>query len=198
MLGEGIYEFFYSFGSLGMLFGLFLILVVDAMIFPALPELFAVLVFSWNPSLIWAVFILITACSAEVVGNSSLYYLVKKAKLPRFIKRTMEKYINLLVLQDEKIILMNRIAPVVPFVGAFIAACNWDYRRSILYIMIGGIVKYSFLLILVGIFNVMYDRRSAQLITLTAVVILIGVSFLLSFISRKRLKSVQRLKEVKE
>jgi len=197
MLGEGIYELFSSFGSLGMLFGLFLILVVDAMIFPALPELFAVLVFSWDPSLIWAVFILIVACSAEVIGNSSLYYLVKKAKLPRFIKRTMKKYINLLVLKDEKIILMNRVAPVVPFVGAFITACSWNYRRSILYILIGGIAKYSFLLTLAGVFNIMYDRRSAQLIALTAVVILISVSFLLSLIARRRLKKRAEILEVK-
>src|SRR5207249_9507820 len=31
---------------------------------------------------------------------------------------------------DERAILLNRIAPVVPFVGAFIATLRWNYRRS--------------------------------------------------------------------
>ncbi len=184
---EGLYDWFLTYGIIYALIGMFIIFVIDAMIFPALPELFAVGAFLLNPVFWWGVTVLITAAVAEVVGNSLLYALVKRKRLPKFIRRTMKKWIGFLFLKDERIILMNRIAPVIPFTGAFIATCKWSYKKSMIYLVTGGVAKYSLLLLLVGMLNVKFDRDTAQWFTIAALIIIIGVSFASSYIYRKRI-----------
>jgi uncharacterized membrane protein YdjX (TVP38/TMEM64 family) len=179
------------------LLALYLIFVIDAAIFPALPEIFAVLFFMANPlpdgsALIWGLAVLSTAILGELTGNTLLYLivrnlLVKKRKMPAFLERVMKRYMDFLIVKDEKIILVNRIAPVVPFVGAFMAVCDWSYKRSITYIFLGSVAKYGFLLLLIGQFSLIYERGTAQLIALIAVLAVIGISALFSVIYRKRI-----------
>jgi len=190
MLGEPIFNFFSGLGTAGMIIALLLIFIVDATIFPALPELFAVIIFLSAPVLDfgWAAMVIVIALIGEVIGNSILYALAKKLKLPRFIKKVMNKYVKFFswLVKDEKIILVNRVAPLTPFVGAFIVACNWSYRKSIAYIVSGGAAKYSVLLILVGVFNVMWTREMATNVTIIMVIIMIAISAIVSVIYRKR------------
>jgi hypothetical protein len=115
-----------------------------------------------------------------------LYFAAKTIGLPKFMKRAMNKYIQFLVLKDERLILSNRIAPTVPLVGAFISACEWDFKKSIMYVAIGGLVKYTFLLSIVGAFNVAYPRDTAQNLTFVMVIVFIVVSALLAFIKSRR------------
>ena len=35
-------------------------------------------------------------------------------------------------------ILINRIAPILPFLGAFIALAGWKLKRSLIYVVVGG------------------------------------------------------------
>lgn len=190
MLGEPIFNFFSGLGTAGMIIALLLIFIVDATIFPALPELFAVIIFLSAPvlDLGWAAVVIVIALIGEVIGNSILYALAKKLKLPKFIKKVMNKYVKFFswLVKDEKIILVNRIAPLTPFVGAFIVACNWSYRKSIAYMVSGGAVKYSVLLILVGVFNVMWTRELATNVTIIMVIIMIAISAIASLIYRRR------------
>lgn len=186
---EGLYSWFLEHGALYALAGLFLILVIDAVIFPALPEIFAVIAFLLTPTLWWGVAILFVACCAEITGNSLLYLLVKKGKLPGFMQKAMKKWVGFLILKDERIILMNRIAPVVPFLGAFMATCEWSYRRSMLYLVIGGVLKYAGLLALVGLLNVSFDKEIAQLISIVAIIVIVCLSFASSYLYKKRLES---------
>jgi membrane protein YqaA with SNARE-associated domain len=199
MIGDFIYDLFHGLGPVVTLLALFLIFVIDAAIFPAIPEVFAVIFFLANPlpegsALVWGVAILIMAVLGELAGNTLLYLvvrnlLVKKKRTPRILERMMKRYVKFLVCRDEKIILVNRVAPVVPMVGAFMAVCEWSYRKSISYVFIGSLAKYSFLLILVGSFGVMYERDTAQVISIVAVIVVIAVSALLSFIYRRRMEN---------
>ncbi len=183
---EGLFDWFQGFGPGFALLGLFVIMVVDAMIFPALPELFAVLAFLIDPTPEWAAVLLATVCLAEVVGNSLLYAFVRWKKLPEFLERAMKKWTGFIIFSDERIILLNRLAPVMPFTGAFIATCNWNYRKSMLFLAVGGLMKYGALFGLVGLFDYQFDREETQLFSLLAVVIVICLSLAASYALKKR------------
>lgn len=184
---EGLHDWFLTYGTFYALIGLFFILVIDSMIFPTLPEIFAVAAFLLDPTLEWGIIILVTACLAEVTGNTLLYALVKKKKLPNFIQKVMKKWVEFLFLRDERILLLNRAAPVVPFTGAFIATCEWSYKLSMVYLVIGGAAKYGLLLALVGVLNVTFDPDTAQLFTLFALAFIISFSFAMSYFYRKKI-----------
>jgi membrane protein YqaA with SNARE-associated domain len=186
MLGDALIELFSSLGFVGGLVAIFLIFYFDAMIIPLIPELFAVLIFQADPVLEWGLLVLLVAEIGEILGNSTLYFAARTIGLPKFMKKAMNKYIQFLVLKDERLILSNRIAPTVPFVGAFISACEWDFRKSILYVAVGGLVKYTLLLSIVGAFNVAYPRDTAQNLTLIMVIVFIAVSALLALIKSRR------------
>lgn len=186
MLGDALVELFSSLGFVGGLVAIFLIFYFDAMIIPLIPELFAVLIFQADPVLEWGILVLVVAEVGEILGNSTLYFAAKTIGLPKFMKKAMNKYIQFLVLKDERLILSNRIAPTVPLVGAFIFACDWDFKKSILYVALGGLVKYTFLLSIVAAFNVAYPRDMAQNLTLIMVIVFIAVSALLALVKSRR------------
>src|SRR3989442_1568571 len=87
------------------------------------------------------------------------------------------------------VILMNRAVPVIPMVGAFIATLGWNYRRSMAYIAIGGLAKYAILLYVVFAIGLAYDVATARWITLALVVAVVGLSFLASWVRRRRIQA---------
>ncbi|TLZ59010.1 MAG: hypothetical protein E6K16_07720 [Methanobacteriota archaeon] len=175
---------------------MYLIFVVDAAVIPTLPEVFVVGFFSLHsdfgiPPVLWAAALLGMALAGEATGNSLLYFAVNRAlvrtgRMPKRIETLMRRWTNFLILHDERIILLNRVIPVVPFIGAFIAALKWSYPKSLAYILIGAAVKYSALLLLVGAIGVTYDPSIATWITLSLVVGLVVVSAIGSLVFRKR------------
>ncbi|TET89532.1 MAG: hypothetical protein E3J35_09620 [Methanomassiliicoccales archaeon] len=198
MFVEGIYDFFGPFGTVGVLLALFLIFIIDAVLFPVLPELFAVITFGLYPSMTWGALVLAVAVVGGVTGNAILYVVAKKAKLPRWITNRMKSYMSMLMIRDERIILLNRIVPVVPYTGAFIAVCDWDFSKSIFYVALGGFVKYSILILISDVFFVFYETGMARVVTIVLVVLFVGASFLLSCLYRGRLReknSVSRNKD---
>ncbi len=195
-LGEWIRGLFLFLGPAGVIAGLFVVFVVDAAIFPTLPELAIVLSYAyrdagWDPRA-WAGVLLAMAVAGEVVGNSLMYLWVRKllvdrGRMPAGIDRAMRRWTQFLLVQDERIILVNRIAPVVPFVGAFIAVLHWSYPKSLAYIVIGALAKYSFLLALVGLLGLVYSQDTATIITVGAVVVILAVSLTASVVYRRRM-----------
>ena len=185
-----------SLGFGGALVAMYLIFVVDAALIPTLPEVFVVLFFSYRtlfgvPPLPWAAALLTMALAGEATGNSVLYFIVNRAlvrtgRMPKRLEAVMRRWTNFLILHDERIILLNRLIPVVPFVGAFIAALKWRYPRSLAYILIGAGAKYSALLLLVGAVGVAYDPAMAGWITLALVLGLVGASAVGSLLYRRR------------
>ena len=188
---EDLFGWFQGFGLAFTLLGLFLLLVIDAMIFPTLPELFTVLAFLMDPTLTWGIILLATVCLAEVTGNTMLYLLVRRKQLPEFIQKAIKGWTGFIIFSDERIILLNRIAPVLPFTGAFMATCEWNYGRSMAYMVSGGILKYSALLALVGLLDYKYETETAQLFSLAAVAVVICVSLMASLYLRKRKARMQ-------
>lgn len=189
---SGLFAFL---GPAGTLVGLFFLFVIDAAIIPTLPELAVVLSYLYRAPgtdpLPWALLLLTMAVAGEVVGNTLMFLWVRKlvvdrGHLPKIVARGMRFWTGLMIVPDERIILVNRIAPVVPFVGAFIAVVGWSYRKSIVYIVIGALAKYGFLLVLVGYLGLVYDPNTAKLITVVAVLLLVGVSVGVAILYRRR------------
>lgn len=189
---SGLFAFL---GPVGTLVALFFVFVIDAAILPTLPELGVVLSYLYrapgtNP-FAWALLLLGMAVTGEVVGNTLMFLWVRRlvvdrGHLPKFVARGMRYWTNLMLVPDERIILVNRIAPVVPFVGAFIAVVGWNYRKSVLYIVVGALAKYSVLLVLVGYLGLVYDPNTATLITVIAVLLLVSVSIGVAVLYRRR------------
>lgn len=183
----------------GLLVAIFFIFMLDAMVIPTLPELFTI-AFYVQYSLLgveplpWAVALLIVAVLGEISGNGMIYLvfsrlLVRKRRLPKVIEKAVKTWADFLVVKGEKVILVNRFAPAVPFMGVFIAVCGWNVRTSFIYIVAGSLAKYSLLLALVGYLNVAYDPGLAQWLTVAAVVVIVALSVMASVVRKKRVKS---------
>lgn len=189
MIGEVIVDFFSSFGGVGLVVALYLIFLIDSMIFPALPDFFLLVIYATNPhSLPWALALLCVAVAGSFSGNTLLYLVVKRASVPGFIARVMQKYSDLLILDDERILLVNRVAPVLPYTGAFIAVNNWRYSLSITYIVAGAAAKFGLLLALSGTFYRLFKEGVAQTATLVLIIATIVISLVASYIEKRRLR----------
>lgn len=182
-------------GPAGTLVALLLVFVVDAAIIPTLPELALVLSYLYRDAtvdpLLWALLLLGMAMAGEVIGNTLMFLWVRKlvvdrGHLPRAVDRAMRGWTRFLLIRDERIILVNRLAPVVPFVGAFIAVVGWSYPKSMLYIVVGSAAKYGVLLVLVGYLGLIYDPNTATLVTILAILALIVLSVGASYLLRRR------------
>ena len=99
-------------------------------------------------------------------------------------------------MHDEKLILVNRIAPVVPFVGAFIAVCKWNVKKALSFVAIGGFLKYLVLIALANTFYALYDSGTARKATLILVISIVIISLIASQIQKRRMQAkIARAKE---
>ncbi len=198
-LDELLTSLFGSLGPVGSLVILVIIFALDAALFPALPEVWIVVTYTYRPTemlgpVAWAGLLLAMAVAGDVLGTSLLYvavrrWVVQRRRMPRWLERAMKKWTGFLLVQDERVILMNRVVPVIPMVGAFIAALGWDYRRSMAYVAIGGLAKYAILLYVVFAIGLAYDVATARWITLALVGVVVGLSFVVSWLRRRRIEA---------
>jgi hypothetical protein len=154
------------------------------------PELFTVGIFVSQTQIatLWfGLLILLTIAVSEVIGFCTLYYVVKKIRVPKLIQRGVDKFQAFLIYPDERMILVNRVAPIVPFLGAFASICNWSLRKSLKYILIGGIAKYGLILLASGLFIEYWDRETATIVVLTMVIAVIIISFIASHSRKKKM-----------
>lgn len=156
------------------------------MVVPTLPELFVMGFFASRPTLGWGLTLLAVVTFAEVASNGVLYALVKRSGLPPFIERRMQQWVDFLIVSDERVILMNRIAPVIPFMGAFIATMKWDVRKSFFFVFLGSLIKYGVLMGLVSVLFVYFEKTTARNFTLAAIIIVVAVSFIQGHYSKKK------------
>jgi membrane protein DedA with SNARE-associated domain len=190
-IGQIIVDFFSAYGIFGWLLAIFVLFYIDSIIFPTVPELFVVLIFIGGQGIVpdweWIALILLTIVIAEIAGLTTLYVIVKSVTVPKRIHQAVEKYRNFLLCHDERMILINRVAPVLPFIGAFVAILGWSYRKSIIYTVIGGVVKYGLILVASQYFLTYFSSGDARLVTLTMIAIILGVSFALSIYRKRRM-----------
>jgi len=193
-LGQSIVDLFAGMGLAGWLLSIFLIFYIDAILFPTLPELFVIIIFFAGqgtiPDLQFAVLILITIALAEIAGVLTLYSVVIRVRVPKRMERAIHKYRDFLIIRDERMILVNRIAPILPFLGAFVAICKWSLRKTLFYTVIGGTIKYGFILAMAGYLQAYYETGVARTATLIIVLIIIGSSFALSYYRKKKMRDV--------
>jgi membrane protein DedA with SNARE-associated domain len=191
-IGQEIYHFFSGMGPLGWLVAIFILFYIDAIIFPTLPELITVIIFiaglGTTSAWILGIMILSTIAIAEFAGLTTLYLIAKNVRIPKMINRVVCKYRDFLLVRDERIILVNRIAPVLPFIGAFVAILDWSYRKSVIYTLVGGIMKYGIILLLSSWFFEMLSAGTAEIVTLIMVIAILVASFALSIIRRRRMR----------
>lgn len=185
-IGDWLFGLFDGMGDAGVLLCIFLLFLIDALVFPTLPELFMVLGFSSNPTWEFASVLLGIAIAAELLGVFTLYYVVSRIKIPARIARIANKYIDFLVFSDERIILVNRVAPMIPFLGAFIAMIDtWDRKKCAMYIVVGCLVKYGIILMASGFFISYLGSEQAQMVTLAFIFAVIIISFVASYFKKR-------------
>ena len=189
-IGQIIYDLFGDNGDLGVLLCIFLIFLLDALLVPTLPELFFILGFmagaEHNTPIVFGCELLLVAILAELVGILSLYYVVKHIRIPKKIEKLVDTYTKFLVMGDERLLLLNRIAPMIPFAGAFIAIAKWDLKKSIFYIVLGCVLKYGIIMLLSNMFLDFFNSDQAQLFMIIMIVVVIAVSMIMSFVIKKR------------
>lgn len=186
-LGDWLFGLFDGMGDAGVVLCVFLLFLLDALLVPTLPELFMVLGFSSEPTFEFGMVLLGIAVIAELLGIFALYYVVSRIKVPARIERIANKYIDFLVFSDEKIILVNRVAPMIPFLGAFIAMVDtWDRKKCAAYIVIGCLVKYGIILLANGFFISYLGSEQAQTVTLVFIFSVIAISFVASYFKKRK------------
>ena len=170
-----------------MLVCVFLIFFIDALIFPALPEVFFILGYDYNPTPAYGILLICMAVAAELLGIFSLYFIVKHVSMPKKIRSAVDRYIGFLVVSDEKILLVNRVAPMIPFAGAFIAMVDsWDPKKCAVYIAAGCVIKYGIVLMATSYFYSYFRGPDALKVTIVFVIIVIAVSLAASYVRKKK------------
>ncbi len=191
-IGTMVYDLFQPLGIYGGLVCIFILFYVDAILFPTVPELFTVIIFTTvplNPGpslLMYAGGVLATIVVAEITGVITLYMIVKRAKVPERICEVIRRYQAFLFCRDERMILVNRIAPVVPFLGAFIAVTRWSLKKSLAFVVIGGVLKYGIILALSGLFVVYFSQGTARIATVVMVLLIILLSVIVSYYRKRK------------
>jgi membrane protein DedA with SNARE-associated domain len=186
-IGQIFYDALSPLGTIGLLLCVFLLFYIDSIVFPTLPELFTIIIFSVDPTLDFACEILVTIAIAEVLGLTTLYLIVKRLRIPKKIQNAVSRYSKMLLVKDEKIILLNRIAPVLPFMGAFVALCKWSYKKSVGYTVLGGVIKYGIILTLGSLAYEYLSSDTATVVTIILVLVIIVVSLVLSYLKKEKM-----------
>ncbi len=187
-IGAIVMDIFGPYGGGGLLLCVFIIFVIDALIFPTLPELFTVIAFMYDPSITWAAAILGVMVIGELAGMTSLYLVVEHIKVPKRVQVLATRYVDFLLLGDERLLLVNRVAPMVPFCGAFVSLIDgWCYRRALYYLIIGALFKYGLILAMSGFFYRYFSGPESQTFTLLFVFAIIILSFVYSMYRKRRM-----------
>jgi membrane protein YqaA with SNARE-associated domain len=185
-IGQTIFQSLQPLGTEGLLFCVFLLFFIDAIVFPTLPELFAVIIFMVQPTAPFALLVLATIAVAEILGTSTLYFIIKRVRIPKRIKLAADKYCSMLFVKNERIVLLNRIAPILPFMGAFAAICNWNFRKVLAYTFIGGMVKYGAILAMSSVFFAYMSTGMAETVTMALVICVIVISLTFSVVKNRK------------
>ena len=186
-IGGWMMDAFGPYGAWGILLVIFLIFYIDAVFFPTLPEIFFIIGFMYDPTPQWGIIILITASIAEAAGLSTLYYIVERIGVPERIKNIADKYADFLIVSDEKMLLVNRVAPMLPFAGAFVSLIHsWTLKRALIYNFIGCYLKYGIILLFANFFYSYFGSSEAQLYTIIFVIIVMVLSIIASFYKKRK------------
>lgn len=186
-IGQDIIDLFSGLGDVGMLIAIAVIIWIDGTAFPTLPEAWIIFILGTNAdSFWWGASIVLVASFASLAGNFTLYALVRTAKLPKRVQKAMKAYTNWLILKDERLLLLNRFAPLLPYTGAFIAACNWNLKKCTVYILVSAVAKFSMYVIIFWLSFETLRAEVAPWVSLAIVLIVVLASVIASITYKKR------------
>ena len=186
-LTQFMLDIFGPYGGSGVVLMVFLAFLLDATLVPFLPEIFIILGFSYDPTPSFAMILIAVSIVAEWMGNCILYFVVKNVRVPKKIKSVVNKYIGILLVNDERMLLVNRIAPMIPYSGAFIALVdNWKLSRALAYIALGCVLKYGLILSMSSVFYAYFSSNMASIMMIVFVIVILSLSLVLSYFRRKR------------
>ena len=189
-LTQVMLDLFGPYGGPGVILMVFLAFLLDATLVPFLPEIFIILGYSYNPEPSFAITLILVSILAEWAGNCILYLLVKHIRVPRRIRSVVNRYIGIMVVSDERMLLINRIAPLIPYSGAFIALVDgWRLSRALFYIALGCVLKYGLILSMSTVFYSYFSGGMASIMTIVLVVIMLVLSLILSYVRKRRVLS---------
>lgn len=187
MIGDWLYGVFGPYGYIGILVFIFLLFYIDSLIFPTLPEVFFILSFMYDPTPYWGMILLLVGAVAEFAGVTSLYLVVERIRVPERIRSVADKYSKFLILNDERMILVNRVAPVMPFTGAFISLIeSWEIKRAWFYLILGYVLKYGAILLFTNFFFAFFSGPQAEVLSIVMIIIVMAVSLFMAYRKKKR------------
>ncbi len=188
-VGDILFDAFACLGDQGVLICIFLLFFLDALLVPTLPELFYILALGTNVSWEFGILVFIAGFAGEMAGVFLLYSVVRKTGLPKWIDKALKRYVNFLIVSDEKVMLINRIAPMVPFVGAFMAVMRkrWDVKKCIFWLFIGYFLKYGLIMIMGASLTSFFGGEASRSVMLVAIVVVIAASACVSMYRKKKL-----------
>lgn len=187
MIGDWLYGVFGPYGYIGILVFIFLLFYIDSLIFPTLPEVFFILSFMYDPTPYWGMILLLVGAVAEFAGVTFLYLVVERIRVPERIRSVADKYSKFLILNDERMILVNRVAPVMPFTGAFISLIeSWEIKRAWFYLILGYVLKYGAILLFANFFFAFFSGPQAEVLSIVMIIIVMAVSLFMAYRKKKR------------
>ena len=187
MIGDWLYGVFGPYGYIGILVFIFLLFYIDSLIFPTMPEVFFILSFMYDPTPYWGMILLLVGAVAEFAGVTSLYLVVERIRVPERIRSVADKYSKFLILNDERMILVNRVAPVMPFTGAFISLIeSWEIKRAWFYLILGYVLKYGAILLFANFFFAFFSGPQAEVLSIVMIIIVMAVSLFMAYRKKKR------------
>ena len=187
MFAEQLVAPFLAFGDFGVLAALVFVILLDGAGIPTVPEMWLIIFFGAHPTaLAWGLTVALVASVAGLGGILIQYSLARLARLPKKVRNIMRKYTEFLVLHDERLLLINKAAPMIPYSGAFVAALGWDLRKSLGYSFVGALGKTSMIVILAFFTYGTVAREVAGWISMVLVGCVLGASFVFSVVLKKR------------
>ncbi|MCL1984317.1 MAG: hypothetical protein FWG58_02820 [Methanomassiliicoccaceae archaeon] len=186
-IGDWMYDVLGPDSAILVILFIFLIFFLDALVFPTLPELFFIIGFMYDPSLLFGLQLLLAAVAAEIAGITLLYYVVEHIRVPERIKKIADRYVGFLICSDERMLLVNRIAPMIPFAGAFISLIDsWKLSRSLFYVVLGCLLKYGIIMMMSNFFFEYFSGGDAQTYTIIFIIAVIAISMAAAFLRKKK------------
>jgi len=162
------------------------VLLLDGLGIPLMPELSVLFAFSLRPTWAWGLGLVGLVAAVETLAAGLLYAFVAFVGLPGWLRRLMSGYTRLLLVNDERLLLLNRVVPVLPMAGAFVRVRNWRLGRSLGFIALGSALKYGLLLALASTAYAFFSSDAALAVSLGLATAFLATSWGLAFRARRR------------
>jgi len=174
-------------GDVGNFLVIVITYIIDAFAIPVLPDIVYNFIFMTNPTLEWGIIIAFAVVIGENTGMLILYYIAENMKLPHRIQRVMKAWGDFLIVHDERMLLIQRVAPMLMFTGAFVSVLdNWRLSRALFWNSVGCLTKYILLSILYFHFFQTLSIEEAQRFSLILTVGLMALCLALSFLKKMK------------